>query len=295
VDKIAEFDVNFRIFTDGSTDGEQRNGGAGTYIEDGRGTTIEEFSVAAGAYCSSYGGECVAMLRAVTWIREHEVDNTELRSLILTDSDSLVSAIQDNSWKVKDEWLLEIKLVLAEIKSDVTILWVPSHCNIDGNEKADELAKTGTSKDQSTVPITHSIRKAKIKARRWEVEHPRAKAMYKDRRKPQEDLERRWPRRVRTLFARLRSDHAKELNYYREKIKTSDTADCDTCGVVENIKHVLCDCPTLEEARVRNWYGKVSIDMMVTEPDVCRRILAHRYKALKIDKSDCHQKPSSTM
>ena len=117
--------------------------------------------------------------------------------------------------------------MLAEIKSDVTILWVPSHCNIDGNEKADELAKTGTSKDQSTVPITHSIRKAKIKARRWEVEHPRAKAMYKDRRKPQEDLERRWPRRVRTLFARLRADHAKELNYYREKIKTSDTADCE--------------------------------------------------------------------
>ena len=87
----------------------------------------------------------------------------------------------------------------------------------------------------------------------------------------------------------MRTDHSKLLNYYLHKIGTWDTPNCETCGVIENIRHMLCDCPTLEEARARNWHGKVSIEMMVTEPDVCRRILAFRYRQLKIAMADDEQ------
>ena len=38
----------------------------------------------------------------------------------------------------------------------------------------------------------------------------------------------------------------------------------------------------MEETRVREWAETVTVDMMVNEPDVCRRILAKRYAALKI-------------
>ena len=58
--------------TDGSTDGKQPNGGAGTYIEDANGGEVATYEEPAGALCSSYGGECVAMLRACKWIREKE-------------------------------------------------------------------------------------------------------------------------------------------------------------------------------------------------------------------------------
>ncbi len=70
--KINSYVVNYRIFTDGSTDGKQTNGGAGTYIEDADGREVATYEEPAGALCSSYGGECVAMLRACKWIREKE-------------------------------------------------------------------------------------------------------------------------------------------------------------------------------------------------------------------------------
>ena len=41
--KIAEYDVDFQIYTDGSTSGEQRNGGAGTYIIDSDGNETARF------------------------------------------------------------------------------------------------------------------------------------------------------------------------------------------------------------------------------------------------------------
>ena len=70
--KINSYVVNYKIFTDGSTDGKQTNGGAGTYIEDADGREVATYEEPAGALCSSYGGECVAMLRACKWIRERE-------------------------------------------------------------------------------------------------------------------------------------------------------------------------------------------------------------------------------
>ena len=59
-----------------------------------------------------------------------------------------------------------IKKMLAEIQSKFTILWIPSHCDIEGNERADELANRGRLKDQNEVPVTQAIVKAKIKARK---------------------------------------------------------------------------------------------------------------------------------
>ncbi len=49
---------------------------------------------------------------------------------------------------------------------------------------------------------------------------------------------------------------------------------------------MLCDCPMLEEARVRNWNGAVVISMMVDEPEICRKILAHRFTALSQNKQN---------
>ncbi len=35
----------------------------------------------------------------------------------------------------------EIKEELHEMRTEVTLLWIPSHCDIEGNERADELAR----------------------------------------------------------------------------------------------------------------------------------------------------------
>ena len=280
--QIKEVAADFYIYTDGSTSGNQENGGAGVYIEDKDGHQVEEFQEAAGASCSSYGGESVAMLTAATWIKWKETEaERPVSFMILTDSESLINSLANRSWKVKDEWLLRIKDTLTRIDSQVTIMWIPSHCGIEGNERADQLASAGTLLNQDTIPVTHAITKAKIKRRKWQIEHPRAKATYGERRKPRAEVEGKWPRRVRTLYGRLRTDHAKELNYFQHKIGNIDSPNCETCNQTENIEHVLTKCPTLAEARARHWPEEVSVSMLVSEPDVCRQILAHRFPQLK--------------
>ena len=281
--KIASYVVNYTIYTDGSTDGQQTNGGAGTYVEDAQGREVARYEDAAGKLCSSYGGECVAMYRACNWIREKEDSIGEkLEVLIATDSESLVNSISSRCWKIKDEWLKKIKQLLSKIKSNVKILWVPSHCDIDGNEVADQLANEGRKKNQSDVPVTQAIIKAKIKARKWMPTHTRAKKMYGKRLNPKFDVEKTWTRKIRSLFARLRTDHAKELANYRHRIGTAESPDCVECQVPETIEHLLCHCPSLEEARARVWpHGKVTINMMVENPEVCRQILQKRIPNLR--------------
>ena len=100
--------------------------------------------------------------------------------------------------------------------------------------------------------------------------------IYGARRSPRYDIERKWPRSVRRLYARLRTNHAKELRYYLYLIDVEDDPSCPECGFEkETIKHVLCDCPALALQRVRHSEGVVIIAHMVTKPEMCRKILEH--------------------
>ena len=71
-----------------------------------------------------------------------------------------------------------------------------------------------------------------------------------------------------------------ELKHYRHFIVQEEDPNCETCGVLEDIEHVLCHCAATEEARVRNWYGRVTTRMMTEEPEVCRKILGTRFNTL---------------
>ena len=282
--KIESFDVDHRIYTDGSTSGDQTNGGAGVLVEDNHGFPISETSYPAGAYCSSFTGESVAFLEAIRWIKDN-LDNQPgpLKVLICSDSMSLAQALDKKNWKDIDPWIKDIKEMLHEMKTEVTLLWIPSHCDIEGNEVADELARQGTEMSQEEVVVTHKIIKAKIRNRRWEVTHERAKALYQQKRSPNYEVERKWPKGVRTLFARLRTDHDTELRWYRKLIEEDEENQCDEgCDVTEDVEHVLCECVSTLEARRRHWGGTVTISMMVSHPDVCRKILATRFGKLRL-------------
>ena len=68
-ERIYTHNADIHIYTDGSTDGSQRNGGAGFCVIDNRDqSVIAEQRHPAGKWCSSYAGECVAMKEAVAWI-----------------------------------------------------------------------------------------------------------------------------------------------------------------------------------------------------------------------------------
>ena len=161
----------------------------------------------------------------------------------------------------------------------MTLLWVPSHCGVEGNEEADRLAELGTVEDQKEVPITQAIAYAKIKKKKWTITHERAKAIFRDKLKPKISIEKKWPRRVQSLYSRLRSDHCKELKAYLYRIEVSDDPNCE-CGEKKTIEHVLCFCPRLGDARRRVMEEPVELHHLVSEPEKCRRILATRFNEL---------------
>ena len=182
-----------------------------------------------------------------------------------------------------DYWLLKIQHALPHVNCHFSILWIPSHCDVDGNEKADDLAKAGSESNQANVPISLKIRKAKIKGVKWTPSHPRAVNIYKERRTPKREVESKWSRKVRTIYARIRTGHANELQEYRTRVLEKDESpNCAECNLPEDTEHVLCHCVITEESRVRNWNGKVEMGMLVTHPEVCRRILLPRFPALKL-------------
>ena len=292
-EKIESYQVDYTIYTDGSTNDRQENGGAGYYAEDANGQAVANRSFPAGLMCSSYTGECVALLEALEWITITAIsEHRPIKVLICSDSKSMAMSLQKNHWKDDDPWLKRIKEKIHQMQSEMTLLWIPSHCDINGNEIADELAKDGTTMDQSRTIVTHKIVKAKIKNRKWKTSHSRASATYKERRLPKYDIEKEWPLEVRMTYTRIRTGHAMELKRYRHFIGITEDNLCDEgCGVEESVEHVLCNCAATAESRARQGQNEVTIDMMVTHPNVCRKILMTRFGQLRLP-SEKRQTPA---
>ena len=74
--KIDTIAADYTVYTDGSTNGQQENGGAGVFAMDANNNTIHEDAKPAGRLCSSYAGECAALYHALDWMESIVKDNT---------------------------------------------------------------------------------------------------------------------------------------------------------------------------------------------------------------------------
>ena len=240
------------------------------------------YSYPAGEICSSFGAEGVAMFRALEWI----VENTTRSVAICTDSLSVHAVLKNDDWRDAQDWVRKIKLLSRLTSNNVTIIWVPSHCGVDGNEEADRLADLGTKMDQSQIPITLAIATAKIRKRKWSPTHKRALEIYQDKKKPKLEVERQWPRSVQSLYSRLRSNHAKELKQYMYRIDVADDPYCECNEGEESTIHVLVHCSKLDSIRRSIMQEPVTPHHLVSEPEKSRQILATRFKDLNYSKHD---------
>ena len=279
MEKIASLACQVTIYTDGSTDGKQENGGAGVFIHDARTSETLELSFPAGKWCSSFGAECKAMVEALKWLKGNPGD-----AIICTDSLSMHSALKNNDWRNTTNLIVQIKELTREIEARITLLWVPAHCELQGNDKADELALAGSKMQQDNVPVSFEIAKARILRRKWTPQHSRANATYQERRSPKSEVEKTWPRQVRTLFARLRTGHSKELRQYRYMIEKDDEPTCQECDDdEETIEHILCHCPALERMRRLIFEEPPTMAQMTKQPEMCRKLLQFRFGELRVD------------
>ena len=97
------------------------------------------------------------MVEALKWLKENPGD-----AIICTDSLSMHSALKNNDWRNTTNLIVQIKELTREIEARITLLWVPAHCELQGNDKADELALAGSKMQQDNVPVSFEIAKVRI-------------------------------------------------------------------------------------------------------------------------------------
>ena len=149
-----------RVYTDGSAEEAVSNGGAGVYIEWPDGTTLER-SFPTGKHSSNYKAEATALEEAADILSSPK--SHEQNVVFLTDAKSVLQKLLNA--KNKDQSKLKKNLhQLTTTAKRVCLQWVPGHCNLFGNEKADHLAKNGSTLEQLEEGCTYEESKTHIKA-----------------------------------------------------------------------------------------------------------------------------------
>lgn len=126
-----------RIYTDGSRIEDCINSGAGVY------SRLFAFFSPVGRFRTAFDGEIEAIQIALSQLLCHL--NHFTRVVILSDSKAALQAI--NSTRVPTSvaiWNCQSLLrCLSDNHKTIFLQWIPAHCGVEGNERADLLAKKG--------------------------------------------------------------------------------------------------------------------------------------------------------
>ena len=201
--------------------------GAGVYIQYPGGRE-DKISLATGLFSTNYKAEAEAQKTAAVHIEvnTHASDSV----VLLTDALSILQALQSNRDTEHND--LSVALVSRCRSHAVTLQWIPSHCNVPGNEAADSLAKGGTTKEQVDRSVSYSEMKAILKAKqhsRWRHKHPRYKT----------DPYFLLTRREQVTVFRLRTGHNRLNHHLYSRLHVGHTEQ-SPCGPVSQTTEDLC-------------------------------------------------------
>ena len=124
-----------------------------------------------GKLSSNYRAETSALLHAVQMILDS--DQHPSRVVFFTYSKSVLQALmgEDEDKQIQDSRTAMHRL---SSKANVALQWIPSHCGVYGNERADALSKTASSMAKPRKGITYKETKAIIYnafQKRWNDTH----------------------------------------------------------------------------------------------------------------------------
>ena len=248
-----------QIYTDGSAFKGIINAGYGARIEY-TDSDCDEIAEPCGAHCSNYEAEAFAIDAALDKLKETFDQNPDkIRNcVIFSDSRSCLDSLETHRLEntaIKD-LAINISSFLECHKITLVLQWIPSHCNIDGNERADTLAKKGAAKEQPIKQVSQSTTKQIIKSNTkiewlnsW-AQSEKGRSMFKFISKPNtKDQINYLQRKDQVIIFRLRTTHI-PLNAHLSRITKDHPPACTLCGYKEEtVQHFLFDCPFLQDTR----------------------------------------------
>ena len=162
----------------------------------------------------------------------------------------------DSSTLEIDHLALTINKVLTSYDIKLTLQWIPGHCNLQGNERADRLAKEGARKDQPENPCSYNNVRRILKRKSREEwltkwgEGETGRAVYRELKEPNpKDAINSLSRKHQSAIFQLRTGHSK-LNFSLNRFDPLYTPLCRNCThPYETTEHVLFECPGLKMER----------------------------------------------
>ena len=138
LETIERYKDHYCVYTDGSKM-EDRTATA-VFIP----STGEKLILRLADSSSVYGAELSVIREAIKWITENKHTIITNIYVIFTDSLSAAESIKNRSATSRPNLLTEVFEMNNLLRSEeVTVVWIPSHVNITGNEEADKAAKEG--------------------------------------------------------------------------------------------------------------------------------------------------------
>ena len=166
------------VYTDGSALNTVEQAGYGITIQY-QDATRRNISEACGQHCSNYDAELKTIRSALQTISE-DCDNSNPpcvnNIVIFTDSQSAIQTIahmQHHKQPIVTDVLTSASKLRNQNDVEISIQWIPGHCDIPGNDRADELARQGTSKTQHDELVSYAISKQIVQTKSRKIWHDR--------------------------------------------------------------------------------------------------------------------------
>ncbi|KAF0297157.1 putative RNA-directed DNA polymerase from transposon BS [Amphibalanus amphitrite] len=142
------------VWSDGSAEGGVSAGGSGALIILPSGEE-HELRAPAGRICSSTRAELVAIRGALEMLLRLEGGLAESPVIVCADSQAALATLASGAGSQATALgaaVWRLLLALTDGGRRVFMQWIPAHCGIPGNERADVLAKEASSLSQDAVP-----------------------------------------------------------------------------------------------------------------------------------------------
>ncbi|KAL8610374.1 hypothetical protein ACOMHN_041188 [Nucella lapillus] len=238
-----EFGQHLQIYTDGSV---KDNGEVGCAL------VIPDLGITKKYHLNNgigiYTAELYAILKACETI--NDMPQPHRATIILTDSKSSLQGLASGRTKNRQEFQAEISFLTHQILykgTDLTLMWLPSHTGIKGNELADKAAKRATEDGThvtlhlSTLEMKNKIRQTANNIRNDTLKTRCTEHGWVFIPMPKTSPRLTLPQKTQKLLRRIRTGHHRS---------TSQNITCQ-CGKEATLQHIFSDCPSLNSSTTK--------------------------------------------